>query len=283
MDAGNGKRPYTRTSLYAKAAENIKLRDKRAERLARRVREVPPWLQPGDHPVCRAWAELEILCETAYAMLRADGLINAQGEPRRMLTDYRQLRQCQLQFATALGMTPASRAALKLDGRGQPLDLVSMLAAHGDANDGHGDERFGVLYLGFTLKGCFVEAILRDRRNGAVGDYPIGEAELFQRRYAEIVVTSSLSLVDLRGDGRIRMGIPSDVVGSTRQARARAWSVAFYDHPAARDGIIYSSRLNEETNLAVSDRAIAKLSVDRSFSLIRAPGFASVLHALMWL
>jgi hypothetical protein len=142
------------------------------------------------------------------------------------------------------------------------------------------DERFGVLYLGFTLKGCFVEAILRDRRNGAVGDYPIGEAELFQRRYAEIVVTSSLSLVDLRGDGRIRMGIPSDVAGSTRQARARAWSVAFYDHPAAPDGIIYSSRLNEETNLAVYDRAIAKLSVDRSFSLIRVPGFASVLNAL---
>ena len=42
----------------------------------------------------------------------------------------------------------------------------------------------------------------------------------------------------------------------------------------------YSSRLNEETNLVVYDRAIAKLSVDQSFSLIRAPGFASVLNAL---
>ena len=87
------------------------------------------------------------------------------------------------------------------------------------------DKRFGILYLGSTLKGCFVEAILRDRRNGAVGDYPIEEAELLRRRYAEIVVTSSLSMVDLRGDGRI-----------------------------------YSSRLNEETNLAIYDRAISKLS-----------------------
>jgi len=141
-------------------------------------------------------------------------------------------------------------------------------------------KRFGILYLGSTLKGCFVEAILRDRRNGAVGDYPIEEAELLRRRYAEIVVTSSLSMVDLRGDGRIRMGVPSDVVGSTRQALARAWSVAFYDHSAAPDGIIYSSRLNEETNLAIYDRAIAKLSTDRTCNLIRAPGFAGVLNTL---
>ena len=38
--------------------------------------------------------------------------------------------------------------------------------------------RFGVLYLGSTLKVCFVETILRDRRNGSVGDYPIAEDEL---------------------------------------------------------------------------------------------------------
>ncbi len=61
-------------------------------------------------------------------------------------------------------------------------------------------------------------------------------------------------------------------VRSTRQSVARAWSVAFYDHPVAPDGIIYSSRLNEDTNLAVYDRAIGKLSAERSFSLIEAPG-----------
>ena len=98
--------------------------------------------------------------------------------------------------------------------------------------------------------------------------------------YAEIVVASALSVVDLRGDGRIRMGIPSDVAGSTRQALARAWSVAFYDHPSMPDGIIYSSRLNEDTNLAVYDRAVVKLNVDQNFNLISAPGFASVLNTL---
>jgi hypothetical protein len=69
-------------------------------------------------------------------------------------------------------------------------------------------------------------------------------------------------------------------VGSTKQTLARAWSVAFYDHPAAPDGIIYSSRLNEDTNVAVYDRATPKLNADRSFNLIEAPGFASFLNTL---
>jgi len=161
-----------------------------------------------------------------------------------------------------------------------PLGFGKTKSRFSDPRRRSEDRRFGILYLGSTLKVCFVEAVLRDRRNGAVGDYPIEEAELAQRRYVEIVVISSLRLVDLRGDGPIRMGIPTDVVGSTRQALARAWSVAFYDHPAVPDGIIYSSRLNEDTNLAVYDRAIAKLNVERSFALIKAPGFASVLNTL---
>jgi hypothetical protein len=92
------------------------------------------------------------------------------------------------------------------------------------------DERFGVLYLGFTLKGCFVEAILRDRRNGAVGDYPIGEAELFQRRYAEIVVTSSLSLVDLLMSNRL---LPPPWPAITAHSCAGA-SLMFFRPPSRR-------------------------------------------------
>ncbi len=142
------------------------------------------------------------------------------------------------------------------------------------------DHRFGVLYLGSTLKCCFVEAVLRDRRDGMVGDSPIEDIELVVRRYAELVVTASLRVVDLRGDGPIRMGIPSDVLGGTRQTLARSWSVALHDHPSAPDGIIYPSRLNQEANLAIHDRAIRDLTVDRISALIAAPGFADVLNAL---
>jgi RES domain len=161
----------------------------------------------------------------------------------------------------------------------EPLGFGKTRSRFSDPRHRSEDRRFGVLYLGSTLKGCFIETILRDRRNGVVGDYPIEEAELIERRYAEIVVTSSLDLVELRGDARIRIGIPSDVAGWTRQPLARAWSVAFYEHPTAPDGIIYSSRLNDDTNLAVYDRAIGKLCADRIFRLIEAPGFAGVLDA----
>jgi hypothetical protein len=91
--------------------------------------------------------------------------------------------------------------------------------------------RFGVLYLGETLKVCFLEAVLRDQRNGAVGDFLLSEHELRARRYAEIAIARELTLVDLRGDAAILMGVPSDVVRGSQQSLSRWWSVAFHEHP----------------------------------------------------
>jgi hypothetical protein len=140
--------------------------------------------------------------------------------------------------------------------------------------------RFGVLYLGEAVKVCFLEAVLRDRRDGAIGDLPIAEAELHARHYAEIEVTTPLEMVDLREDGAIVMGVPTDVAKSSRQTLARAWSVAFHEHPEKPDGIIYPSRLNGHASLAVFDRAVTKLRLARKMTLIAAPGLASVLNDL---
>lgn len=137
--------------------------------------------------------------------------------------------------------------------------------------------RFGVLYLGDSLKVCFIEAVLRDRREGAVDDLPIDEAELTQRRYAEISTVEDLRLVDLRGDNAVRMGVPSDVVRAQNHNLARQWSVAFYEHPSRLDGIVYPSRLNGGTNLAIYDRAVGKLQPERIMTLLGAPGLARVL------
>lgn len=89
-----------------------------------------------------------------------------------------------------------------------------------------------------SLKVCFLEAILRDQRDGVVGTFPLGMTVLTERAMAEITPTRDLKLIDLRGDGPVRMGIPSDVAGGANQTLARAWSAAFYEHPAAIDGII---------------------------------------------
>lgn len=137
--------------------------------------------------------------------------------------------------------------------------------------------RFGVLYLGSSLKVCFLETILRDERDGVVGDVEVEERELDDRLYAELRVREPLRLLDLTGDGPVRMGIPSDVVRGSHQGLARRWSVAFHDHPATVDGIVYPSRLNNETNLAIYGRSAAKLEALRNHGLKRAPGMADVL------
>ncbi len=141
-------------------------------------------------------------------------------------------------------------------------------------------KRFGVLYLAETLKVCFLEAVLRDRRDGIVGELPIEEKEIYARRYAEVETIADLSLVDLRDDNAIRMGVPTDVARSSRQSLARTWALAFHEHPSLPDGIIYPPRLNGHTNIAVFGRAVPKLAPARVVPLIGAPGLAAVINDL---
>lgn len=143
------------------------------------------------------------------------------------------------------------------------------------------DNRFGVIYLGDTFKVCFLEAVLRDRRDGHAGDLPIEEDELRSRHYAEVETIDELRLVDLRDDHAVRMGVPSDVAKSSRHGPARAWSLAFHEHDSKPDGIIYPSRLNGHTNLAIYDRAISKLAPVRVVPLLGASGIATVLRDLL--
>lgn len=161
-----------------------------------------------------------------------------------------------------------------------PLGCGKTLSRFSDPRRRVPANRFGVLYLGSTLKVCFVEAVLRDEGDGRTDDLLLDERDLAVRRYAEVEVVTPLSLVDLRGDGPLRMGIPSDVVRGSQQSLARKWSVAIHDHPAQPDGIIYPSRLNGETNLAIYDRAIRKLSAPSGGPLLSEPGLARVLREL---
>ncbi|WP_375460827.1 RES family NAD+ phosphorylase [uncultured Enterovirga sp.] len=141
-----------------------------------------------------------------------------------------------------------------------PLGFGRGASRFSDARTGILDaDRFGVVYLGSTLKVCFLEAILRDRGNGRLGDWLVEAAELDGWSCAEIVVDTPLRLVDLRGDGPARMGIPSDALRASSQGLGQAWSAAVWAHDERPDGLIYSSRLNEDTNVVVYDRALPKL------------------------
>jgi len=122
--------------LYVKSANGLKLRHRRVRRLVAKMHAAMAWLAPADLPACRAWAELEILGARAFAELEENGLTNAAGEPRRLLGEFRQLRQAQLAFERDLGMTPSSRMTLRVGGaRARSLDLVASCAAGTDAED----------------------------------------------------------------------------------------------------------------------------------------------------
>lgn len=75
---------------------------------------------------------------------------------------------------------------------------------------------FGLLYLGSSAKVAFVETILRDRADGRNGDCVIEESEIEKCSIATISPTAPLTLVDLTGDGPIKMG-----VAVRRRRRAR--------------------------------------------------------------
>jgi hypothetical protein len=161
-----------------------------------------------------------------------------------------------------------------------PLGYGKSPSRFSDARRRKPENRFGVLYLGETLAVCFLEAVLRDRKNGVVGGLELEERELKERRFADIEAASELRLVDLRGNGPIVMGVPSEAVKGVRQALGRAWSVAFHEHPAGADGIIYPSRLNGQVNLAVYGRAVSKLRPVRLRRLIDVAELAPVLDDL---
>jgi hypothetical protein len=92
------------------------------------MKRAMPWLRASDDPACRAWAELEILCASMFVELTVDGHLTDNGQPRRLLTEYRLLRQTQLSYERELGMTPQARMQLQVgDSRSRALDVTAEL------------------------------------------------------------------------------------------------------------------------------------------------------------
>ncbi len=102
---------------------------------------------------------------------------------------------------------------------------------------------------------------MRDRGDGRVAALPLPFSEIEAWVCAEIEMTDELCLIDLTGNGALRMEVPSDVAGARDQATARLWSAAFYVHPEQADGILYPSRLNEKRNVALYSRALGKVRI----------------------
>jgi hypothetical protein len=101
--------------------------------------------------------------------------------------------------------------------------------------------------------------VLRDRAVGTMEPFLLTMAELNSYVCADIELSEPLNLVDLTGDGRLRLRTPRDVTGAMDQTAARVWSEAYFRHPGGADGVVYPSRLNGERNIALYDRALGKV------------------------
>ncbi len=120
------------THLHTRSPNGSAMRDRKVQRLVRVMRRVMPWLRESDIPAARAWAQLEILSDLAFAHLRREGMLQTsgenKGEPRKLLADFRSLRSVQIVYARELAMTPAARAAMKLN-NGLPDLAAAMIDA----------------------------------------------------------------------------------------------------------------------------------------------------------
>jgi hypothetical protein len=120
------------TGLFVRSKKGVRLRDLTVYRLVKKMRAAMPWLEDSDEPTCRGWAQLEVIASRIYAELRVHGFVNDKGEPRTLLVEFRQMRSAQLRFERELGMTPASRVAMKGSGTRAAFDLPAMMAKADD-------------------------------------------------------------------------------------------------------------------------------------------------------
>jgi len=137
--------------------------------------------------------------------------------------------------------------------------------------------RFGVLYLGSSLKVCFVEAVLRDRAVGLAGTFYLTNTEMRRLNVVELRSTRPLRLVDLRGDNLVKMRLPTDLARAQDHHLGQQASLAFYTHPDKPDGILYRSRLNEGLCVAVYGRAVRRMRGVKAIPLLDDARLAGVL------
>jgi hypothetical protein len=113
---------------YVRTQKGLALRDRGVQRIAAKIREECPWIKPQHMPLLRRYCELERRATRINAYLNLIGEINNEGEPRRLLDEHRKTALAQAQIASALGLTPASEAAIKAEGRFTAFDVTDAVA-----------------------------------------------------------------------------------------------------------------------------------------------------------
>ena len=127
---------------------------------------------------------------------------------------------------------------------------------------------FAVLYAATDIATAFAEHVIRDRFVGR-GKRRLHYMEIRGRAVATLSTRkdAQLQMLELRGDGCMRLGAPTDAVGARNQAAGRALSQAIHQEHTDIDGIVWESRFTGSDVYGIYDRAIGKLRADAAIPL----------------
>jgi Phage terminase, small subunit len=148
-DENKGVPEIPKSGLYVHARPGLQLRDAKVARLKRKLFIECPWLTEADAAIARRFCELQVLIEQVYAFIRATGVMSTTGEVKSAVDAHRRMTLAQNTLAAQLGLTPASRIAIKVAGSRAAFDLPSAMIesveaiANGpitDAKNGKNDE-----------------------------------------------------------------------------------------------------------------------------------------------
>lgn len=110
--------------------------------------------------------------------------------------------------------------------------------------------RFGVLYVGLSFAGAFVETLLRNPQRQLVS-----RNEIEARSMTELTCARPLRLARLHGDGLQRLGT-DNAISTGPYEPCGLWSDALWNHRDLPNGIAYSSRHDPgQRCLAIFQRA----------------------------
>ncbi len=137
---------------------------------------------------------------------------------------------------------------------------------------------FTVLYAAPDFAATFIETVVRDRFTHK-NEREVLLREVTERAWALITTKprAKLAIVDLRDDGCVRLGAPTDAVNARNHSAGRALGRAIHADHEHVDAVLFSSRLTGADVYAVFDRAIDRLEVSDDGPLSAHPGLPDAL------
>ena len=168
---------------------------------------------------------------------------------------------------------PASYRIIPRRHLGTPLGVAS-----GDSRFCAKADGYTVLYATPEFATALIEVIVRDRFT-RLRQREVLLKEITERAWARIVTKprAKLSLLDLRKDGCVRLGAPTDAVNARNHAAGRVLGRAIHAEHKDIDGFLFSSRLTGADVYAIFVRAIGKLQTNDTGDLSEHPELPDVL------